>query len=88
MHGGKQEGQQTGDVMIESNGKTKGARGYAPVNGLKMYYEIEGTGDPLVSWASLIGQKDVRRNTNQVDIASVTVLPWKMHLISDSPNNH
>ena len=23
-------------------------RGYAPVNGLKMYYEIEGTGDPLV----------------------------------------
>ena len=23
-------------------------RGYAPVNGLKMYYEIEGAGDPLV----------------------------------------
>ena len=23
-------------------------RGYAPVNGLRMYYEIEGTGDPLV----------------------------------------
>ena len=23
-------------------------RGYAPVNGLKMYYEMEGTGDPLV----------------------------------------
>lgn len=23
-------------------------RGYAPVNGLKMYYEIEGTGDPLI----------------------------------------
>ena len=23
-------------------------RGYAPVNGLEMYYEIEGTGDPLV----------------------------------------
>jgi pimeloyl-ACP methyl ester carboxylesterase len=23
-------------------------RGYAPVNGLNMYYEIEGTGDPLV----------------------------------------
>jgi len=30
------------------NGKTKKVRGYAPVNGLKMYYEIEGTGDPLV----------------------------------------
>jgi pimeloyl-ACP methyl ester carboxylesterase len=24
------------------------ARGYAPVNGLEMYYEIDGTGDPLV----------------------------------------
>ena len=24
------------------------ANGYAPVNGLKMYYEMEGTGDPLV----------------------------------------
>ena len=24
------------------------ASGYAPVNGLKMYYEIAGTGDPLV----------------------------------------
>jgi pimeloyl-ACP methyl ester carboxylesterase len=28
--------------------KTKKVSGYAPVNGLKMYYEIEGTGDPLV----------------------------------------
>ena len=28
--------------------KTVATRGYAPVNGLKMYYEIEGTGDPLV----------------------------------------
>src|SRR5580698_1545783 len=26
----------------------KETRGYAPINGLKMYYEIEGTGDPLV----------------------------------------
>ena len=30
------------------NGTTAKASGYAPVNGLKMYYEIEGTGDPLV----------------------------------------
>jgi len=34
--------------MDSLNGKTREARGYAPVNGLKMYYEIEGTGDPLV----------------------------------------
>jgi pimeloyl-ACP methyl ester carboxylesterase len=34
--------------MKERNGRTKETGGYAPVNGLKMYYEIEGTGDPLV----------------------------------------
>ena len=28
--------------------KKKKVSGYAPVNGLRMYYEIEGTGDPLV----------------------------------------
>jgi len=32
----------------ESVGKTTKTRGYASVNGLKMYYEIEGTGHPLV----------------------------------------
>jgi pimeloyl-ACP methyl ester carboxylesterase len=30
------------------NVKATSTQGYAPVNGLKMYYEIEGTGDPLV----------------------------------------
>lgn len=30
------------------SGKTSKANGYAPVNGLKMYYEMEGIGDPLV----------------------------------------
>ena len=34
--------------MNSLNGKTRETHGYAPVNGLKMYYEIEGTGDPLV----------------------------------------
>ena len=32
----------------DSSVKTTETHGYAPVNGLKMYYEIEGTGDPLV----------------------------------------
>ena len=35
-------------AMNSESGKTAKKRGYAPVNGLKMYYEIEGTGDPLV----------------------------------------
>jgi pimeloyl-ACP methyl ester carboxylesterase len=34
--------------MNSGIGTTTQARGYAPVNGLKMYYEMEGTGDPLV----------------------------------------
>lgn len=37
-----------GTVMNARNGDPKKISGYAPVNGLKMYYEIEGTGDPLV----------------------------------------
>jgi len=34
--------------MNAGNGDPKKISGYAPVNGLKMYYEIEGTGEPLV----------------------------------------
>ena len=37
-----------GKMMNSRRGDTKKIRGYAPVNGLKMYYEIEGRGDPLV----------------------------------------
>jgi pimeloyl-ACP methyl ester carboxylesterase len=37
-----------GTLMNARNGDPKKINGYAPVNGLKMYYEIEGTGDPLV----------------------------------------
>ena len=37
-----------GTTMNSDNGKTEKVSGYAPVNGLKMYYEIEGAGDPLV----------------------------------------
>lgn len=34
--------------MNSFDSKTTKTQKYAPVNGLKMYYEIEGTGDPLV----------------------------------------
>jgi pimeloyl-ACP methyl ester carboxylesterase len=37
-----------GIVMNAPNGDPKKIKGYATVDGLKMYYEIEGTGDPLV----------------------------------------
>jgi pimeloyl-ACP methyl ester carboxylesterase len=41
--------------MKETNRKTKETRGYAPINGLKLYYEIEGTGDPLVCIPPVFG---------------------------------
>jgi pimeloyl-ACP methyl ester carboxylesterase len=34
--------------MRTPEGELSGSRGYAPVNGLRMYYEIEGVGQPLV----------------------------------------
>jgi hypothetical protein len=34
--------------MNRLNGTMTETSGYARVNGLNMYYEIEGTGDPLV----------------------------------------
>lgn len=37
-----------GTMVNSRRGDAKKIRGYAPVNGLKMYYEIEGAGDPLV----------------------------------------
>ena len=37
-----------GSIVNSHNDKTRKTHGYATVNGLKMYYEIEGTGDPLV----------------------------------------
>jgi pimeloyl-ACP methyl ester carboxylesterase len=37
-----------GTVMNSHSSKTSKTQGYAPVNDLKMYYQIEGAGDPLV----------------------------------------
>ena len=37
-----------GALMKSHTAAAKKITGYAPVNGLKMYYEIEGSGDPLV----------------------------------------
>lgn len=45
--------------MISLDVKTTATQGYAPVNGLKMYYEIEGTGDPLVCIPPAFGHAGV-----------------------------
>src|ERR1700743_731572 len=41
--------------MNSITSKTAKAHGYAPVNGLKMYYEIEGAGNPLVYIPPVLG---------------------------------
>lgn len=48
-----------GTIMNSRNGDPKKTHGYAPVNGLKMYYEIEGTGDPLVCIPPAFGHAGV-----------------------------
>src|SRR5580765_6296330 len=35
-------------VMIGASAQQKPTTGYAPVNGLKMYYEVHGSGEPVV----------------------------------------
>lgn len=41
--------------------KTGATHGYAPINGLKMYYEMEGTGDPLVCIPPAFGYAELKR---------------------------
>jgi len=63
----------------ESNGKTKEARGYAPINGLKMYYEIEGTGDPLVCIPPAFGYAGLKRYPALVQSHAVITVDLQGH---------
>src|SRR5438309_10976449 len=38
----------TSSLAFAQNSTTPVKTGYAPVNGLKLYYEIRGTGEPLI----------------------------------------
>src|ERR671918_2690013 len=57
----------------------KPTTGYAPVNGLKMYYEVHGSGDPVVllhgsfmtitnNWAGWIGELSKTRKVIAVEL--------------------
>src|SRR5262249_44262138 len=35
-------------VCAQTGGNNSARNGYAPINGLKMYYEVHGTGEPLI----------------------------------------
>src|SRR5258708_23359659 len=65
--------------MNSWNGTTTEARGYAPVNGLDLYYEIEGTGDPLVSIPPAFGYAGVDRYSALVESNTVITVDLQGH---------
>jgi len=65
--------------MNECTAKTKETRGYAPINGLKMYYEIEGTGDPLVSIPPVFGHAGLKSFPALVEKHSVITVDLQGH---------
>jgi len=65
--------------MNSLNGKTTETHGYAPVNGLKMYYEIEGTGDPLVYIPPAFGYAGLKSFPALVQSHSVITVDLQGH---------
>jgi pimeloyl-ACP methyl ester carboxylesterase len=65
--------------MKSLNSKTTETHGYAPVNGLKMYYEIEGTGDPLVCIPPAFGYAGVNSFPALVQSHSVITVDLQGH---------
>jgi hypothetical protein len=69
--------------MKSSNGKKIETRGYAPVNGLKMYYEIEGTGEPLVYIPRLLVMPESMHFRRSEEIAKS--LRWTCRVTGERP---
>jgi pimeloyl-ACP methyl ester carboxylesterase len=65
--------------MNSGNRATTQSRGYAPVNGLKMYYEIEGTGDPLVCIPPAFGYAGLNRYPALVQCHTVITVDLQGH---------
>jgi pimeloyl-ACP methyl ester carboxylesterase len=65
--------------MNSLNRKTTKTHGYAPVNGLKMYYELEGTGDPLVYIPNAFGYAGVNSFPALVQSHSVITVDLQGH---------
>lgn len=65
--------------MNSINANTAATKGYAPVNGLKMYYEIEGTGDPLVCIPPAFGYAGLNPYPELVETHTVITLDLQGH---------
>jgi pimeloyl-ACP methyl ester carboxylesterase len=59
--------------------KTAAMHEYAPVNGLKMYYEIEGTGDPLVCIPPAFGYAGLNRYPALIESHTVITVDLQGH---------
>jgi len=58
---------------------TTKAHGYASVNGLKMYYEMEGTGDPLVCIPPAFGYAGLNRYPALIESHTVIMVDLQGH---------
>jgi pimeloyl-ACP methyl ester carboxylesterase len=65
--------------MNSFSDKTTETQGYAPINGLKMYYEIEGTGDPLVYLPPAFGFAGLKSFPALVQSHSVVTVDLQGH---------
>lgn len=65
--------------MNSLNGKATETHEYAPINGLKLYYEIEGTGDPLIYIPAAFGVAGVNSFPALVQIRSVITVDLQGH---------
>ncbi len=65
--------------MKENKGSTTETRGYAPINGLKMYYEIQGTGDPLVYIPPVFGYAGLKSFPALIENHSVITVDVQGH---------
>jgi pimeloyl-ACP methyl ester carboxylesterase len=65
--------------MNSGNRATTESRGYAPVNGLNMYYEVEGTGHPLVYIPPAFGYAGLNRYPALVQSHTVITVDLQRH---------
>jgi pimeloyl-ACP methyl ester carboxylesterase len=61
------------------SGVATGTSGYAPVNGLKMYYEIEGAGDPLIHIPAAFGYAGLKSFPALIQGRSVITMDLQGH---------
>lgn len=65
--------------MKSADNKLTVTRGYAPIHGLKMYYEIEGTGDPLVYIPPAFGHAGMTSFPTLIENHSVITVDLQGH---------